>query len=61
MFCFQKQSIPITVAALLSSQIITAIKFLHQCQIIHGDLKPDNVIVKSMLVSSLYSWPIERI
>ncbi|KAL4135310.1 hypothetical protein QTP88_006926 [Uroleucon formosanum] len=42
------RSIPITVGALLVLQVTSALKYLHQCQIIHGDLKPDNVIVKSL-------------
>ncbi|CAI6354333.1 unnamed protein product [Macrosiphum euphorbiae] len=42
------RSIPITVGALLILQVTSALKYLHQCQIIHGDLKPDNVIVKSL-------------
>lgn len=42
------RSIPITVGALFILQVTSALKYLHQCQIIHGDLKPDNVIVKSL-------------
>ncbi|XP_050431084.1 mitotic checkpoint serine/threonine-protein kinase BUB1 beta-like [Adelges cooleyi] len=45
--------IPVTVAALFASQITSAVKYLHQCQIIHGDLKPDNVVVKSLPNSSM--------
>ncbi|XP_050530497.1 mitotic checkpoint serine/threonine-protein kinase BUB1-like [Daktulosphaira vitifoliae] len=47
------RSIPVTVAALFASQITSAIKYLHQCQIIHGDLKPDNVVVKSLPNSAM--------
>ncbi|XP_060855719.1 probable inactive serine/threonine-protein kinase bub1 [Metopolophium dirhodum] len=42
------RSIPITVGAMLVLQVTSALKYLHQCQIIHADLKPDNVIVKSL-------------
>lgn len=42
------RSIPITVGALLILQVTSALKYLHQCQIIHGDLKPDNVIIKTL-------------
>lgn len=48
MICFQNRCIPVPIAALLVSQITSAIKYLHQCKIIHGDLKPDNVILKSL-------------
>lgn len=48
MYIFQNRSIPTSVAALLSLQITSALKFLHECQIIHCDLKPDNVVVKSL-------------
>lgn len=47
-YVFQNRSLPIPIAALFASQITSAVKYLHQCQIIHGDLKPDNVIVKSL-------------
>lgn len=39
---------PTTVSAIFAKQITLAVKYLHKCQIIHADLKPDNIIVKSM-------------
>lgn len=40
-----------TLAVFFTIEIIQIVEHLHKCQIIHGDIKPDNFLLMRLLVS----------
>lgn len=40
-----KDRCPMSVCVQLSIQMISSIQYLHSCEIIHGDVKPDNFVL----------------
>jgi len=47
-----KAPIPIHTAKLISAQLLRAVAYLHSVDVLHGDIKPQNVLIYSMVESS---------
>jgi serine/threonine-protein kinase SRPK3 len=42
---YKYRCIPIPLVKIIAKQMLVAIAFLHKCQIIHTDLKPENLML----------------
>lgn len=45
---FHFQGLPESVCLCFTRELLQILKILHECKIIHGDFKADNIIVKSL-------------
>ncbi len=45
-YLYIKCAIPVSLESLWWFKLISAVKFLHQAELLHLDIKPDNVLLK---------------